>query len=126
MCSLNEALEKEKQAIQMARSRKFESDRELIVQQIEDSRRRVELDKEDSIIQDQIDMRRAKARAKEEEDMKAAKKQREKAAQEQLRLENERDKALKAEQKKKQFEEEKRMEREYRYAYFLVSNTNLF
>jgi hypothetical protein len=119
---LNEVLERERQALQMARSRKFEADRELIVQQIEDSRRRAELEKEDSIIQDQIDMRRAKARAKEEEDMKEAKKKREKAAQEQLRLENERDKALKSEQKRRQFEEEKRMEREYRY----IDSSNAF
>ena len=72
------------------------------------------MEREDSIIQDQIDMLRAKARAKEEEDLKAARKAREKAAQEQLRLENERDRAVKAEQKKKEYEAEKRMEEEYR------------
>lgn len=72
------------------------------------------MEREHNILQDQIDMRRAKARAKEEEDLKAAKKLREKAAQEQLRLENERDKAMKAEKLRKEHEAEKKMEEEYR------------
>ena len=72
------------------------------------------MEREHNILQDQIDMRRAKARAKEEEDLKASKKLREKAAQEQLRLENERDKAMKAEKLRKEHEAEKKMEEEYR------------
>ncbi|CAE7465683.1 unnamed protein product [Symbiodinium microadriaticum] len=111
---LNDSLEREKHVLETAKARKYEADRELITHQIEDSRRRREMEREHNIIQDQVDMRRAKARAKEEEDLKIAKRQREKAAQEQLRLENERHKALKAEQKRKEFEAEKRMEEEYR------------
>jgi hypothetical protein len=111
---VNEALEREKELVKAVKLKKHELDRDLIVCQIEERKKKKEAEKELSILQDKVEMRRAQARAREEEEIKAMKKTREKESQEALRVENERVKAAKKEEKLRQYALEKKMEEEYR------------
>lgn len=98
----------------MIKKQQFERDRDLIIHQMDDRRARREQEREQNILQDKIDMRRAQARAKEEEDLKLMKKMKQKASNEQLRIQNERDKEQKMAELQKQHVLELKKEEEYR------------
>jgi len=111
---VKKSVESEQERVQLIKKQQYERDRDLIVRQMEERRSRKELEREEGILQDKIDMRRAQARAKEEEDQKLVKKLRQQESQEQLRVENERDKLRRAEELRKVHELELQKEAEYR------------
>lgn len=111
---MKKTLELEQERSEMIKKQQFERDRDLIVHQMDDRRTRREQEREQSILQDKIDMRRAHARAKEEEDLKLMKKMKQKASNEQLRLQNERDKEQKIAELQKHQAMEIKKEEEYR------------
>eukprot|EP00603_Paraphysomonas_imperforata_P002022 CAMPEP_0114427420 /NCGR_PEP_ID=MMETSP0103-20121206/8339_1 /TAXON_ID=37642 ORGANISM="Paraphysomonas imperforata, Strain PA2" /NCGR_SAMPLE_ID=MMETSP0103 /ASSEMBLY_ACC=CAM_ASM_000201 /LENGTH=505 /DNA_ID=CAMNT_0001596481 /DNA_START=125 /DNA_END=1642 /DNA_ORIENTATION=+ len=92
---MKRTVELEQERADKIKRQQFERDRDMIVHQMDDRRARKEHEREQSILQDKIDMRRAQARAKEEEDLKLMKKMKQKASQEQLRIQNEKDKESK-------------------------------
>lgn len=113
---MKQTLELEQERSNNIKKQQFERDRDLIVHQMDDRRARKEYEREQSILQDKIDMRRAQARAKEEEDLKLMKKMRQKASQEQLRIQNERDKEKKMAELQKLRLLELKKEEEYRWS----------
>lgn len=110
---INENLRKEKERLKMLKDKKFEADRELIMEQINLTKQRKLKEKEDSIRQDHIDMEIAKMKAKEEEDLKQSKKLEIRRNQELLKQENDMVKAIQAEAHRKQMELDKIQETEY-------------
>ena len=115
-CSLKKKVEEECKRSDMLKKQQFERDKDMIMRQMEERRRFKEREREENIIQDKIDMRRAQQRAKEEEESKLLKKMQQKAANEELRLQNEKDKERKMAEIRKLREIELKKEEEYRYA----------
>lgn len=111
--SINESVQREKDAIKAANHKRFEKDRDLIMSQIQERELVKQREREESILQDRRDMEIAKQRALEDEELKQIRKQKQRESQEQLRIENERVKRVQAERAQKEFEYDREQEKIY-------------
>lgn len=100
---------------------KFQTDREIILSQIDDVKKRREQEKRETVEFQQREMARAQRMLQEEEEERERERARHKAAHDRLLIENEKDKSRKKVIAEKQREEEQRMQREYEYVVYVLS-----
>ena len=108
-----EQYELDQARVREKKERVFVVEREMRLKQIEENKARAEQERQIKILQEKVDMARARRMQEEELELARLKKEEQKRAQDRLVEENEANKAIKSEMVQKQWEAEKRMNKEY-------------